>query len=84
LSLRKPLGANSASLPAKVKVKALEKIQLLRPDLTRHGVKKLSGNEYYRTRFFGNHYRIVFRLFSEQHFVLTTRVRHRSDAYRGL
>jgi mRNA-degrading endonuclease RelE of RelBE toxin-antitoxin system len=84
LSLRKPLGANSPRLPAKVKINALEKIQLLRPDLTRYGVQKLSGNEYYSTRFFGNHYRIVFRLFAERHLVLITRVRHRSDADRGL
>jgi mRNA interferase RelE/StbE len=73
-----------ARLPVKVKIKALEKVRLLRFDPRRHGVKKLAGNDYYSIRFFGDHYRIVFRLFSEQRLVLITRVRHRSDAYRGL
>jgi plasmid stabilization system protein ParE len=43
-----------------------------------------AGNDYYRIRFFSNHYRIVFRLFYEQQLVLITRMRHRSDACRGL
>jgi mRNA-degrading endonuclease RelE of RelBE toxin-antitoxin system len=73
-----------ARLPAKVRIKALEKIQLLQADPTRRGVKKLAGNDYYSIRFFGDHYRIVLRLFPEDHLVLITRVRHRSDAYRGL
>ena len=55
-----------ARLPVKVKTKALEKIQLLQFDPTRRGVKKLAGHDYYSIRFFGNRYRIVFRLFSEQ------------------
>jgi mRNA-degrading endonuclease RelE of RelBE toxin-antitoxin system len=71
-------------LPVKVKIKALEKIQLLHLDPLRRGVKKLAGNDYYSIRFFGNQYRAVFRLFPEQHLVLITRVRHRSDAYRVL
>ena len=53
-----------ARLPAKVKIKALEKIQLLQLDPTGRGVKKLAGLDYYSIRFFGNHYRIVFRLFT--------------------
>lgn len=73
-----------ARLPVKAKIKAFEKIQLLQLDPTRRGVKKLAANDYYSVRFFGNHDRIVFRLFPEQHLVLITRVRHRSDAYRGL
>jgi hypothetical protein len=36
-----------ARLPAKVKIKALEEIQLLRSDPTRRGVKKLGGHDYY-------------------------------------
>lgn len=38
-------------LPAKVKIKALEKIQLLELDPIRRGVKKLAGNDYYSIRF---------------------------------
>lgn len=59
-----------ARLPAKVKSKALERIRLLQFDPTGRGVKKLTGNDYYSIRFFGNRYRIVFRLFLEQHLVL--------------
>jgi mRNA interferase RelE/StbE len=73
-----------ARLPANVKNKALEKIRLLQIDPTPRGVKKLTGHDYHRLRFFGNRYRIVFRVFPDQRLVLITRVRHRSDAYRGL
>jgi mRNA-degrading endonuclease RelE of RelBE toxin-antitoxin system len=71
-------------LPAKVKIKALEKIKLLQLGPTQRGVKKRAGNDYYSIRFCGNRYRVVFRLFSEQRLILITRVRHRGDAYRGL
>jgi len=58
-----------ARLPGKVKIKALESIQLLRFDPIRRGVKKLAANDYYSIC-----------LFSDQRLVLITRVRHRSDA----
>jgi mRNA-degrading endonuclease RelE of RelBE toxin-antitoxin system len=50
---------------ARLPIKALEKIQLLRFDPTAHGVKKLAGHDYYSIRFFGNRYRVVFRLYSD-------------------
>ena len=73
-----------ARLPAKVRIKALEKIQLLRLDPTRRGVKKLAGNDYYSIRILWQPLPHRLRLFYEQRLVLITRVRHRSDAYRGL
>ena len=71
-------------LPVKVKIKTLAKIQLLQLDSTRRGVENLAGNGYCSTRFFGNHYCIVFRPISQRRLVSTARVRHGSGARRGL
>ncbi len=80
IQFKKSVAKDLRSIPNKDIKQILARIDSLADDPRPRGVKKLSGNEYYRIR--QGSYRIIYALVDDVLLVYVINVAHRSGAYR--